>query len=245
MRLVASSSSVTPTTGGPITVDVEKIKRKYRRNVRFYDPMVAGPTENLRRAAVSRLALRPGDRALDLGCGTGLSLPLLRAAVGDEGGVYGVELSPDMLARARRRVEEAGWRNVRLYEANAETFELPEAVQGILCFYTHDILLSPIALPRAVGLLVPGGRVVAVGGKLVHGWRGLINPITVAYSLPAVTSRDVRRSYRPFAVLEEFLRDVHVEERWLGSQYLVWGRRGVRDSIRAVREPGGPSRRET
>ncbi len=225
-------------------MDVEKIKRKYRRNARFYDRMIAGPTEALRRAAVLRLALRPGDRVLDLGCGTGLSLPLLQAAVGATGAVYGVELSPDMLARARRRVEEAGWRNVRLFEANAEDFEVPEPVHGILCFYTHDILLSPTAVPRAVGFLVPGGRVVAVGAKLVHGWRGLINPITVAYSLPAVTSRDVRRSYRPFAGLEELLRDFHLEERWLGSQYLAWGRRGTNDSIRAVRDPDEPRRRD-
>ena len=227
-----------------IALDVERIKRKYRRNVRFYDRMIAGPTEALRRAALARLALRPGDRVLDLGSGTGLSLPLLRDAVGDDGVVYGVELSLDMLARARTRVAEAGWRNVQLIEANAESFELPEPVHAILCFYTHDILLSPTALPRAIGFLAPEGRVVAAGAKLVHGWRALINPITVAYSLAAVTSRDVRRAYRPFAALEELLRDVQVEERWLGSQYLVWGRLGMSDSIRAVRDPDEPRRRD-
>ena len=129
--------------------------------------------------------------------------------------------------------QKAKWRNVQLFEADA-TFELPEPVHAILCFYTHDILLSPTALPRAIGFLAPEGRVIAAGAKLVHGWRALINPVTVAYSLTAVTTRDVRRSYRPFAALEELHRDVHVEERWLGSQYLVWGRRGTGDSARAV-----------
>lgn len=223
-------------------MDVEKIKRKYRRNARLYDRMIARPTEALRRAAVARLALRPGERVLDLGCGTGLSLPLLRDAVGDDGVVYGVELSPDMLARARTRVAGAGCCNVQLIEANAESFELPEPVHGILCFYTHDILVSPTALRRAIGFLAPEGRVVAAGAKLVHGWRALINPITVAYSLPAVTSRDLRPAYRPFALLEELLRDVQVEERWLGSQYLVWGKRGTGDSIRIVSDE--PQRRD-
>lgn len=145
-----------------------------------------------------------------------MSLPLLHEAVGDEGAVYGVELSPDMLGRELGRVEEAGWRNVHLVEADAETFELPEPVDGILCFYTHDIVL-----PRAVGFLSLGDRVVAAGAKLAHGWRGwLVNPLTVAYSLPAVTTRDVRHAYRPFSVLEELLGDVCVEEHWLGSQYL-------------------------
>ena len=210
-------------------MDVERIKRKYRRNARFYDLLVAGSTEALGRAAVQRLALRPGDRVLDLGCGTGLSLPLLRDAVGSTGVVYGVDLSPDMLARARARLEAAGWSNVVLIEANAETFELPEPVHAMLCCYTHDILLSPIAVPRALEFLVRGGVAVAAGAKLVHGWRGwLINPITVAYSLAAVTTRDARRSYRPFSVLEERLADFQVEELWLGSQYLAWGTRGRR-----------------
>ena len=207
-------------------MDVERIKHKYRRNARFYDLFVAGSTEALRRTAVQRLALRPGDRALDLGCGTGLSLPLLREAVGGAGVVYGVEISPDMLVRARARVKAAGWSNVVLIEANAETFELTEPVHAILCFYTHDILLSPIAVPRALEFIVPGGAAVAAGAKLVRGWRGwLINPITVAYSLTAVTTRDARRSYRPFTAIEERLVEFHLEERWLGSQYLAWGKR--------------------
>jgi len=206
-------------------MDERAVKRKYRRNALIYDRLVARPTEALRREAVARLALRPGERVLDLGCGTGLSLPLLWEAVGEAGVVYGADLSADMLARARERVAAAARTNVRLLEANADRLELPEPVDGILCFFTHDILLSPSALPRAFGFLAAGGRVAAAGVKLAHGWRGwIMNPITVAYSLPAVTTRDVRRSYRPYAGLEEILDEFHVEERGLGSLYLAWGR---------------------
>ena len=137
-------------------MDERAVRRKYRRNAVVYDRLVARPTEALRREAVARLELRPGDRG-----GTGLSLPLLWEAVGESGVVYGVELSPDMLARARERVEAAGRRNVRLLEVNAEFLQLPEPVHGILCFFSHDILLSPTALPRAVGFLAAGGRIVS------------------------------------------------------------------------------------
>lgn len=223
-------------------MDVEKIKRKYHRNVWLYDALVRRPTERLRQEAVARLALQPGDRVLDLGCGTGLSFPLLRAVVGGAGIVYGVEISPDMLGRARAKVADAGWTNVLLVEADAESFQLEEPIDGILCFYTHDIMLSPTALPRVIHFLRPGGRIVAAGGKLARGWRGwLINPLTVLYSLPAVTTLDRQRSYEPFALMRS-LPNFTINERLLGSQYLAWGSVPVREENAADGERRTPCR---
>jgi demethylmenaquinone methyltransferase/2-methoxy-6-polyprenyl-1,4-benzoquinol methylase len=205
----------------PAPERAERVRRQYRRNVRWYDLAVERLTARLRAEAVARLALTEGARALDLGCGTGLSLPLLRAAVGASGAVYGVDLSPDMLAVARRRCSEADWTNVHLIEADAERFELPEPVDGLLCFYTNDILLSPTALPGAFSFLRPGARVVAAGAKFVRGWRGaLVNPLTRAYSGLAVTRALV---HEPYAVLRERLAGFHVDERGLGSRYLAAG----------------------
>jgi len=205
----------------PATERAERVRRRYRRNVRWYDPAVKRLTARLRAEAVLRLALGEGARALDLGCGTGLSLPLLRAAVGASGAVYGVDLSPDMIGAARRRCSEQGWTNVHLIEADAESFELPEPVDALLCFYTNDILLSPTALPRALGFLRPGARVVVTGAMLARGWRGaLVNPITRAYSGLAVTRALV---HEPYATLGERLGQLRVEERALGSQYLASG----------------------
>ncbi|MFD3921191.1 class I SAM-dependent methyltransferase [Streptomyces sp. NPDC058595] len=53
-------------------------------------------------AAVAEMGLRPGDRVLDAGCGTGRALSALRAAVGTRGTVLGVDLTPEMLAAAVR-----------------------------------------------------------------------------------------------------------------------------------------------
>ncbi|GGZ90160.1 methyltransferase [Streptomyces subrutilus] len=53
-------------------------------------------------AAVAESGLRPGDRVLDAGCGTGRALPALRAAVGPGGAVLGADLTPQMLAAAQR-----------------------------------------------------------------------------------------------------------------------------------------------
>ncbi|MBI4203722.1 MAG: methyltransferase domain-containing protein [Betaproteobacteria bacterium] len=205
-------------------MDVQRIKRKYRHTAWLYDGLIAPATDRLRREAVARLGLRTGDRVLDLGCGTGLSIPLLRQAVGDAGTVYGIEVSPDMLAIARRKATDGTWQNVRLFEADAETFELEELLDGMLCFYVHDITMSSTALPHAMKFLKPAGRLVAAGGKLARGWRGwLINPVTVAYALPFITTFD--RSRPPFTIVLELIPECYVEERLLGSQYLAWGTR--------------------
>jgi ubiquinone/menaquinone biosynthesis C-methylase UbiE len=64
-----------------------------------------------RRDTVNALALTPGDTVIDLACGTGLNFPLLQKAVGESGKIIGVDLSPEMLDQARRRVQKAGWRS--------------------------------------------------------------------------------------------------------------------------------------
>lgn len=56
---------------------------------------------HLRRRAAARLNLKPGNRMLEIGCGTGRNFPFLREAVGPRGKVYGVDLSTGMLRRAR------------------------------------------------------------------------------------------------------------------------------------------------
>lgn len=205
-------------------MDVVKIRRRYRLLAGRYDWLIRRPTQRLRREAVAHLALQKGECILDLGCGTGLSLPFLCEAVGETGKVYGVEVSPEMLQIARRRVEQEGLRNVMLLKASAESFQLEDPVDALLCFYTHDIMLSPTALPRAMRWLKPGARIVAAGGKLARGpIGGLINPLTILYSLPFITTLDLSRE--PFAGLRDLLPDLRVEDRMLGSQYLAWGRR--------------------
>ncbi|MFE9840670.1 class I SAM-dependent methyltransferase [Streptomyces goshikiensis] len=52
--------------------------------------------------AVAEFGLRPGDRGLDAGCGTGRALTPLRAAVGPAGTVLGADLTPQMLTAARQ-----------------------------------------------------------------------------------------------------------------------------------------------
>jgi len=117
-------------------VHIERIKKKYQRNARFYD-LVEWPFRILRAAAIDELQLRPGHVVLDLGCGTGLSFALLEDAVGPSGQIVAVDVSPDMLARALEKCIRHRWTNISLIEADAETMGLQaDSVDRVLCFYS-------------------------------------------------------------------------------------------------------------
>ena len=149
-------------------------QRKYRRRAGGYD-RTCGPTWPIRERAIAGLRLRPGQCVLDVGCGTGLSLALLRQGVGATGRVYGIDHSAEMLQRARTRVAEAGWHNVFLLEAPAQGLVLPEAVDALLFHYTHDVLRSTAALDNLLRWARPGARVAVAGIKFFPPWLAPFN----------------------------------------------------------------------
>ncbi len=161
----------------PLSEEVVRARSlaRYCRRAATYDS-TCGPTWPIRERAVASLHLQPGQAVLDVACGTGLSLPLLRAAVGDTGRVYGFDQSPAMLAQAFARSAAAGWRNVHLFETAAHALTLPEAIDALLFHYTHDILRSPAAIDRLLALARPGALVAIAGIKYFPGWLAPLNP---------------------------------------------------------------------
>ena len=115
-----------------------------------------------RREAVNALEARTGQRILDVGCGTGWSLPKL-ARCGAE--VVGVEASAAMRARARRRLAHAdGSRRVRLDpRPYATTTEYAGTVDRILLSYSLSMMPHYREVIQAARAdLRPGGRIAVV-----------------------------------------------------------------------------------
>ncbi|HEY3852553.1 MAG TPA: class I SAM-dependent methyltransferase [Steroidobacteraceae bacterium] len=109
------------------------------------------------RRAVDGLALEPGMRVLDAGCGTGEALAWLQRAVAPRGSVLGIDLSAAHVAAARR----AGPPEIRVLQANL--LELPFAAGSfdlIWCVNTINHLHDPVlGVKRLAALLSPRGRI--------------------------------------------------------------------------------------
>lgn len=109
------------------------------------------------------VAPRPGERALDIGCGFGDTTLQLAELLGAEGSALGVDASPRFIETAREEAGQAGLRNVRFAVADveaqsfAEQFDLAFSRMGTMFF------ANPVAALRNVReALVPGGRLTMV-----------------------------------------------------------------------------------
>jgi SAM-dependent methyltransferase len=207
----------TPSTGPDRAAALEQ----YRRRAAVYDWELAA-FEPLRREAIAALALHPGDVVIDVGCGTGLSLPALHQAVGGRGEVIGIEQSPEMIALARQRVAKHGWRHVRLLEAPVELADIGVRADAALFHFTHDIQQTPAALANVLGHLKPGARVVATGLKWVEpglAWSG--NLFVLLAAMRSVSS--LAGLEAPWAMLQQQLGPLLVEPRLMGAAYVARG----------------------
>lgn len=115
-----------------------------------------------REATLAALALRPGERVLDVGCGPGLLAESAAAAVGTAGEVCGIDLSEPMVALARRRCAHLPWVAFEVADAVA----LPGAAERFDAVTCTQVLEYVADVDRALEelrrVLRPGGRLALV-----------------------------------------------------------------------------------
>ena len=114
---------------------------------------------------IERARLEPGDRVLDIACGTGIVARLARERLGDSGYVVGVDVSPQMIGVARTVAPRVNWRQGnagQLPIESGERFTVVTCQQGLQFFPD-----KPQAVREMRRAIAPGGRL------LVAVWRSL------------------------------------------------------------------------
>ncbi|MCU0551800.1 MAG: class I SAM-dependent methyltransferase [Leptolyngbya sp. Prado105] len=109
---------------------------------------------------IDHLALRPGDRVLDVCCGSGASAIPAAVRVGAAGQVLGIDIAESLLQLARDKAQQQGLENIKFQVGDFETLGFPdESFDAIVCvfgiFFVPDMQAAVRELWR---MLRPGGK---------------------------------------------------------------------------------------
>ncbi|MFQ5889710.1 MAG: corrinoid protein-associated methyltransferase CpaM [Gemmatimonadota bacterium] len=184
---------------------LESAPRRYDLGIRL---LALGRLGKAYRRLASRVEL--GYRVLDVGCGTGaLTLPIaLRGAT-----VKGIDVNPEMLEIARRRVSAAGLADcvelaeVGVAELDEEQGGSYDAVASGLCFSELSEDELSYALRQAARILKPGGLLLVADEVRAHSALGRIAQLAIRVPLAALAYIVTQQTTRPIANLPARVSD--------------------------------------
>lgn len=142
-------------------MDTESIKSAYRRYARIYDRVFGPVFAPGRDMAIDMLAPQSGKRILEVGVGTGLSLPHYES----DTRVVGIDISPDMLDIARKRVSEQNLDHVEaLMEMDAENLSFEnDGFDVVIAMYVASVVPNPDRLMAEMARVCkPGGDIMVI-----------------------------------------------------------------------------------
>jgi SAM-dependent methyltransferase len=131
-------------------------------------------------APLEHLALKPGETVVDLGSGAGIDALIAARAVGPEGHVIGVDMTPEMLAKAAANAAAAGADHVEFREGRLEALPVDD---GTVDAITSNCVINLV--PDKSRVFAEIHRVLKPGGRLV------VSDVVLNGELPDVITQNV------------------------------------------------------
>jgi len=218
-----SSGNIIPNMEKPAHYrdDCNRIAPVYDPLVRFISSFFGGEV-SLRRLTIDKMDLKPGQKVLDVCCGTGTLCTMIAEDIGIEGAVVGVDLSENMLKKAENKRED----NIRFCYANAE--EIPYAdgyfdrasVTFGLHEMPHHVRMNVLCEMRRV--LKPGGRITVL--DYAYPKRTLAVPIFKVWMLvEGETARDFIRRDLSLMIRDAGFDVIEQSVYWMNTIRIVSG----------------------
>ncbi|HEY1913722.1 MAG TPA: methyltransferase domain-containing protein [Vicinamibacterales bacterium] len=139
-------------------VENDFVARVYENLAWVYD-LTFGPALHPGRVdAIRRMAIKPGDRVLEVGVGTGINAALYPP----ECAVTGIDFSSSMLEKAHDRIARKGVRNVRLLQMDAQNMKFADdSFDIVYAPYVISVVPDPVAVTREMYRVCrPGGKII-------------------------------------------------------------------------------------
>jgi phosphatidylethanolamine/phosphatidyl-N-methylethanolamine N-methyltransferase len=139
-------------------VENDFVARVYENIAWFYD-LTFGPTLHPGRVdAIERMGIKPGDRVLEVGVGTGINAALYPA----DCAVTGIDFSSSMLEKAHDRIARKGLGNVRLLQMDAQNMKFADdSFDIVYAPYVISVVPDPVAVTREMQRVCrPGGKII-------------------------------------------------------------------------------------
>jgi len=207
----------------------KRIAELYQKRAGFYDfsanlYYLIGIREfAYRRIAVGTLNLEKGDTVVEIGCGTGLNFGLLRDSVGSEGKIIGVDLTPEMLSAAGRRIAHNQWTNIELVQCDAGAYAFPESVDGVISTFAITLVEAyDQVIRRGSAVLTPGKRLAVLDFKLPANWPMWLIRFFVIITRPFGVTLDLGDRH-PWESVERYLDLKELKSFYFGSIYIASG----------------------
>jgi len=185
-------------------------RARYDRNAPFYDVMTRGMERRLAAVRQALFANVRGSRVLEVGVGTGINMPYYPPGMA----VTGIDLSPRMLERARKRAQQLGV-VVDLREADVQALPFDDAsFHAVIATCVFCSVPDPVlGLRELHRVLAPGGQLLLIEHVLshkpvVHTLMQVLNPVVVR-----MMGANINR---------ETLTNIHLASKILPSRICCW-----------------------